>query len=72
MRVAKQIRLYFAYHTGQHSKMPVNRVPSFNTAAAKGLEQEAVHVKHAMLYMAVYMLTITAVFKLELLFTCSC
>ena len=31
------------YHTGQHSKMPVNHVPSFCIAGAKGLAQETVN-----------------------------
>ena len=38
--MAKQIRLYFGYHSGQHSKMAVKLAPSFYTAAVKCLEQE--------------------------------
>ena len=38
VRVAQQVRLYFVYNTGQHSKMPVCSILLY-TAAAKCLEQ---------------------------------
>ena len=41
--MAKQIRLYFGYHSGQHSKMAVKLAPSFYTTAVKCLEQESVN-----------------------------
>ena len=45
--MAKQIRLYFGYHTGQHSKMPVKLAIFFYTAAAKCLEHETVELESA-------------------------
>ena len=42
--MAKQIRLYFGYHTGKHSRMPVKLAQFFYTVAAKCLEHETVEL----------------------------
>ena len=38
--MAKQIRLDFGYHNGQHSKMSVKLAQTFYTAAVKGVQQK--------------------------------
>ena len=45
--MAKQIRLYFGYHTGHNSKMAVKLALFFYNTAAKCLEHETVELESA-------------------------